>query len=303
MNDLFAADPKIGRDSLALRFLFSLFGHSSGRYLMDFPATWRADVLKAREGLGDIEEARLRTLLRRAKEQGVFRSAPGLVWEQEFDWLANIMTQLKLGRAVVAGLILDAADSPASDFVVPTWPLTEVPLPPTAEERIAGAATEYCRVSTTLLVGSAELAFVDPYLDFRKRAVTRVLEPMLDKVRRSACQRVLLHVRAVSVNDMDECVAQAQQQLGRIMDLYMPTRPQKINMLWWDDDRASERMHGRYLLSNKGGIRFDQGFQVLPAGRMVDVAPVSPSVHLKLYEHFFDNKHDMKLVASISLEK
>lgn len=302
MNDLFAADPKIGRDALALKFLFSLFGHSCGRYLIDFPASWRADVLKAREGLGDIEEARLRVLFRRAKEQGIFRPEPGLTWNKELDWLPNILRELRNNRATLMGLILDAGGPFEEDLTVPAWPLTEVSLPPTAEERIIGAATEYCRVSNPLLIGSTELTFVDPYLDFRKRAVTKVLEPMLEKVRKSSCHRVLLHARAMSGDDIDECVAQAREQLARITRLYLSKTPQKIEMLWWDDDKANERMHGRYLLSNKGGIRFDQGFQVLPAGRMVDVAPVSPAVHLTLCNQFFYNQHDMKLVASISID-
>ncbi|MCW2311308.1 hypothetical protein M2244_001036 [Rhodoferax antarcticus] len=59
-------------------------------------------------------------------------------------------------------------------------------------------------------------------------------------------------------------------------------------------------MHGRYLLSIKGGIRLDQGFQQLPTGRKVEVGPIGKIVHDGLLEIFFDYKHDMNVKVRLN---
>jgi len=61
-------------------------------------------------------------------------------------------------------------------------------------------------------------------------------------------------------------------------------------------------MHGRYLLSIKGGVRLDQGFQNLPAGRQVDVGPIGKPIHNQLLDIFFDGKHDMRVVDRMSIK-
>lgn len=61
-------------------------------------------------------------------------------------------------------------------------------------------------------------------------------------------------------------------------------------------------MHGRYVLSIRGWVRLDQGFQQLPAGRQVDVGPVGKVIHNQLLDIFFDAKHDMQVVEKIVLK-
>ena len=72
-------------------------------------------------------------------------------------------------------------------------------------------------------------------------------------------------------------------------------------MILVEDESSESKIHGRYLLSIKGGIRLDQGFQQLPASRRVDVGPVGRAIHGDLLDLFFDGKHDMKVVHRLSI--
>jgi hypothetical protein len=70
-------------------------------------------------------------------------------------------------------------------------------------------------------------------------------------------------------------------------------------MILVEDESKQTKMHGRYVLSIKGGVRLDQGFQQLPAGRQVDVGPIGKVIHNQLLDIFFDGKHDMRVAERI----
>ena len=73
-------------------------------------------------------------------------------------------------------------------------------------------------------------------------------------------------------------------------------------MILVDDESRQTKMHGRYLLSIKGGIRFDQGFQKLPEGRHVDVGPIGKTIHDALLDIYCDGKHDMRVIDRLAFK-
>jgi hypothetical protein len=87
--------------------------------------------------------------------------------------------------------------------------------------------------------------------------------------------------------------------LGKLVNL-KPGR--EIEMILVDDESRQTKMHGRYLLSMKGGIRFDQGFQKLPEGRHVDVGPVGKNTHDALLDIYGDGKHDMQVAERLTFK-
>lgn len=80
----------------------------------------------------------------------------------------------------------------------------------------------------------------------------------------------------------------------------LPSGTQVVFELLWDDDRQS-KMHGRYLLSVKGGIRFNQGFQRLPVGRKVDIGPLGKQAFEDLATMYLDGRNDFKHMVSITI--
>ena len=149
--------------------------------------------------------------------------------------------------------------------------LDEMELPPTTEERVQGTAAEYARVSKILLVLSPEIAFVDPYVNPLKRNYSKVLRMLFQQVAKGRCQKVTLWARASVVFESASasvCKANLRDAL-RNMALDAQFKPgREIEMILVDDDKKQSKMHGRYLLSIKGGIRLDQGFQQLPQGQI-----------------------------------
>jgi hypothetical protein len=62
-----------------------------------------------------------------------------------------------------------------------------------------------------------------------------------------------------------------------------------------DDATTRSKMHARYMLSIKGGIRYDQGFQRLTRGRRNDVSPIGTQLHVELIKTYHEGAHDMRI--------
>ncbi len=302
MNELYAADPAVCEHASDLKLLLASFGPYTGRYLANFPVDWCALVESRFENIGEVEAARIKTLLRRARESIALITPAKLQWQVEQDWLSNAMPLLGIlpkVPAVFHGLIAMQAKPPTIHH------LHELDLPPTAEERIAGTGPEYARITKMLLLLSPELALVDPYLNPLNRYCFSVLKSLFAVAAKGKIQKICLWARASAViglgsyhtikNDLEDSlrrlVAQADFKPGF-----------ELEMVLVEDESRQTKMHGRYLLSIKGGVRLDQGFQQLPEGRLVDVGPVGKATHESLLDIYFDGKNDMRLIECLTVK-
>lgn len=298
MNELYAADPAICDRASDLKLLLSSFGPYAGRYLANYPTDWASQVEQRFFSAGEVEAARAQTLLRRAKENLSLVTRSNLPWNTQQAWLPNASPMLTGATAVFDGLIALEAKPPT------IHQLHDLELPPTAEERIAGVAAEYARISKILLVLSPEIALIDPYLNPLKRSCALVLTSLFDLAAKGKCQKISLWARAAEVLDSGNGTtikADLQDALHRLARPANFKPGREIEMMLVEDEASQSKIHGRYLLSIKGGIRLDQGFQQLPAGRRVDVGPVGRAIHGDLLDLYFDGKHDMKVVHRLSI--
>lgn len=299
MNELYATDPSVCIHASELKLLLASFGPYAGRYLANYPGDWATQVEKQLDNLGELEAARVKTMLRRAKEGMAVIAWNGLAWNKEKEWLANAKSLLNTAPAMLDGLIALEAAPPAIHH------LHDLDLPPTAEERIIGTASEYARISKILLLFSSEIALVDPYLNPLKSDCASVLKAMFDKAAKGKCQKITLWARESEVcrrgaysvikSDLEDRLRQLARQAG-----FKAGR--EIELILVEDESQKTKMHGRYLLSIKGGIRFDQGFQQLPQGRCVDVGPIGKATHGDLLDIYFEGKHDMRVVERLAFK-
>lgn len=290
MNEFFAADPAICGHASELKLLLGAFGPYAGRYLADYPKGWSSLVEGQFDDLGEIEIAKIRTLLRRARESSALVGRANLPWNSEQEWMANAMPLLGVDPIVFDGLIARETIPPA------IYQFDDLNLPPTADERIAGTAREYVRVSKILLLLSPEIVVVDPFLDPLKRAYQTVLRELFALAARGKCQKLVLWARASEVfrrGSSAEICSDLHAKLREFALLAKFKRGCRIEMVLVDDEDRKAKMHGRYILSIIGGVRLDQGLSQLPEGRQNDVGPVGKATHNDLLDVYFDGKHDM----------
>jgi hypothetical protein len=291
MNEFFAADPASCDNSSDLRFLLGNFGPQTGRYLAEYPISWADDVVKHCEQLGQVEAERLKLLVRRSYERAALLRKNALPWDTKSDWVRNyrILAQ-QLPREFANAIVARVAKSEG------LLTIDDLDLSPTADESIDAVAKEYVRVSKTLLLLSPELIFVDPYLNPCKNDRRDVLVAMFAVAAKGKCRKITCWARGSEVmgerrnswEEVGSAIEHILQDAG-----WQGNREFQYNFV--DDATTRSKMHARYMLSIKGGIRYDQGFQRLTRGRRNDVSPIGTQLHVELIKTYHEGAHDMRI--------
>ena len=183
--------------------------------------------------------------------------------------------------------------------------LEDLRLPPTSDELITTDPDEFVRVCRTLLVISPELVLVDPYLDICNTYISAIVESLLAVTAKGKATqlRIWARTKAVINHDKGVTVGAIRGALDRIVTAAPLPKGFLVSLRLVDDARSLDRMHARYLMSIKGGVRFDQGFQKLPKGRRVDVGPIGVKTHQELLDLYFNGKNDLRIEHTLSKRK
>lgn len=287
MNEKFASEPVALRGHLAVKHLLDKFGPTTGRYLAAYPADWRKQVLEANAGVGPVELKRIDELLIRARDELRVVGMTSMTFDSAQAWLENAIPLLEARpKRLLSALVIEPRTPPFLYHDV--HELENFELPPTAEEQIKATPEEFLRVSRILLASSPEIGLIDPYINPCNPYVEEVLRPMFRLAAAARCQSIRIWSRASTVLDTHSA-AQTEKALRDLLPAETPNGLTiELNLV--DDSRHVNRMHARYLLTLKGGIRFDQGFQKLRSDRVMDVVPItSKSVFNQVYGDFFEN--------------
>lgn len=291
MNELYAIEPTVFKTANELRSYLRSFGPMTGRYIEKCPKAWIFDVIKQFENFGELEQKRVRSCLERALEcSAIVDIKKRDWWNSHKSWKDNASMardQKTLGYEYIVQNNEEVSDG--SDD-----------LSPTSEERIAAIPSEYRRVCEIFSRISSELYFIDPYLKIDVKSVKEVVTALLEELYLGKTKEITFITRGSEIfKDRDqETIIKVFK--GIILDIAKKVNLKKgtrIKFLFVDD--SEERMHGRYLLSNKGGIRLDQGFQSLSHPRKVDVGPVGKKNYEDLYSTYVDNNNNFKIMGEI----
>lgn len=293
MNEFFAAEPTCCKDASELRLLLSRFGPYAGRYLAEYPEKW-AHSLTARleEKLGPVEAERVKTCLRRAHEQGALLANRSLEWDENSGWLDNAKKLVLSVPPKLNALVVSQENAHEADITLDNF---ETRLPLTADEKVHGTVEEYLRVSRTLLAISPELFFADPYLNPCRKKNEQVMEGMLKRILRSPkCKRVSCFARTKLV--VGERLSTRNEVANAWDDLLKRvgwTTDRVFEYVLVDDDMSKCDFHHRSMISIKGGIWFDRGFEVLPKKRLM-VGTLNATLLEEQLGLFKDGNHDWK---------
>ena len=280
MNELYLANPIIIQTSKDLKFLLSKFGPYTGRYLIKYPNHWSEIIIN--DDISDLEAERIKTILRRATQNLQIIAKSELFWDAKLDWNNNAKKILSFSDRKIECITQNSNEFGFID-------IEDFDPPPTTEERVFGLEDEYVRVSKILLLLSPEINFIDPYIDLERRNYFNVLKSMLMEASKGKCRRFIFWTRLSSISKYglnNEVIFRLEDILQRLKNESRLPDSSKIEIYLLQDEADEKKMHARYLLSIKGGIRFDQGFQRLPKNRKVDISPIGKQLHDELLEQF-----------------
>jgi hypothetical protein len=294
MNELFAADPAVIRNTRDLRLLLNYFGPYAGRYLAKYPSEWSKMVEGQFAGVDQqVQLKGIKSMLEGARNEMSLITRTGLDWNSDKDWLKNASALLASNSPVFDGLIANQSFPPSIQL------LDEFRLPPTSGRyKVRTTANEYGRICKVLLLESREIFLIDPYLNPTQSRYRPVLQELFRHAACGMCQRIVIWARAslvigscnpsVIVGDIERILRQLAVQ-GH----FKTGSTVQMNLV--EDETCEDNLHHRSILSIKGGVIFDRGFPLLRTGRTQAVTPMAKDIHDELLDIYLDGQHDMKV--------
>ena len=299
MNEWYTADPKNFATSRELEFFLRQFGPEVGRYLMSLPIEWRQRVL---EGFpkDTLEQKRAKDAIARALKRGVlFNSSVPQCGADEISWLRMAAGYFRSKPSLIDGYIANSTELACTEAPenMPVVAYDDFELPPSAQETIRAQPDQFARVSERLVNTAHEIVFVDPFLDLSRDDNYVVVSEILGRRAVSRATAACFWVRSSEVAGRSVI----EERVRDLIERRDGRGKLSITVRAVEDARARDRLHGRYLLTIRGGILVDQGFQRLRRSRTTHVSPVASSALSDLQRKFISDDNDLRVVWSLAL--
>ena len=264
----YAVEPQaIGSSWQTFRYVIEKFGFDKGRLVCQFPKHWFSDVYQAANSLQPVQKKRVEVALNQAKKNKVVRC------NRPYDsslgtWLKNALVEHRREpfHAIIAAenpsrdeavLCADELDEGHALMAVPH----ECAVPRDVQSLVAALYEMLC-------FGS-RIVFVDPFFDLYNARQQRVIFKCLDIVKQMNSGAICeIHYRD---REKGHTNVELERDAGGLFKDIIP-EGMVLNVFCWREKDQGEDFHARYLLTDKGGIRVDAGFEPVGAHQQTDMA-------------------------------
>ena len=268
MLDEYAVEPEaIGLSWSDFRYVIEKFGFDHGRLISRFPHQWFNLVLEVAKALPDVERKRVTVGLERAKRCVIDTRRP--YNPRLASWLENAITE----HARLPFHAIIAKTNPRNaDHVLTVGEMDGAHCLFAAERdcKVDRNATSLAGIAAPLLIHSKTILFVDGYYDPSDRRYQKALKAYLEAVVKNGssgktCEiHFIDHERKPSPEVIER---EAKNWFRGVIPNGMT-----ITLFRWKRRTGGEEFHARYILTERGGMRFDEGLAEGRAGERSDVA-------------------------------
>lgn len=303
MNELSGVSPQCFSTANELRLFLSTYGPHTGKYVLAYPSftRWRNLILECYVNAGDIERERIKSALTTAVRSAAFIEKGNIPWVDSVEWLKNAVdtqtatkqfSQLFISDAEYDKLLREMRE--IEQYGICT--IFESGLSGPVDELIETSPGAYLKNISILFSISHDIHLVDPYFNPLKRDRREIYSEFVLKTCSST--RPIKFRFWVRGEQMLDNAGEFNEELlleitrGKMRANHPDT---SMDFILLDDELSAEKLHARYFITEKGGVKFDQGFQKLPAGRRNVVSPMGKALHESIYKNFTKDNFSMKV--------
>ena len=248
----YAVDPGVICDWRSLRDLSDKVGVPKGRVIARFPKSWFRDIYD-RFATSRVQDARFEIALRRLERAVLPTGRPNKLDKPSWLESAVHLHRQRPFRAIITNEPLNkddclvALDDLAEDH--PKWSCdTELPLPRRSDAWINAIGL--------LLLACSELMFIDPHFKPWEGRYQRTLQALCGTATKDnpRISSVEYHVE----KSQDWEVAYFEGSCQKELPILIPAGLE-MRIFIWTCNLGGQDFHARYLLTNHGGVRFEQG--------------------------------------------
>jgi hypothetical protein len=276
----YAVDPGLLNSWERFRYLTEKFGVSHGRLISRFPKRWKALVHQALGDVPDIDKARIVEKLKGIDDKLLPRFHE---WVEGLPWIDNAVREhaVRPFHAIVCSAVqgrhpqqLAYADL---EEALPLWAVGHERVVQRVAAQLAAAVAPLLRITRSVM-------FIDPHFDpYKARVRSTVAEFIAGCVAGRGdvpLERVEFHTEfRPEINDF---AAECQRQLARRIPTGITLR-----VVRWREFDNGEGLHNRYILTERGGLRFAWGLDEGAASQTDDVSLLDQGVYQKRWNQFF----------------
>ena len=249
----YALDPRLLNNWKDFRYFADAFGWSKGRLISRYPRRWKALVYDQLGECTPVEKLKIVERLKNIDEKIIQRSESE--WNPaEPDWLTNA----EIEHVARPFYRLIASENPrANDDVLlgeeldeddEAWRLKTV-------IEVNRDATKMADAVSTLLRTSRSICLIDPHFAPEMPRYIRTLATFVSAAlegRTVALDRLEYHLLNKSTDEFFET---------QCTDTVCPILPPGLEVLFvrWESKPGGEALHDRFILTERGGVRFTVG--------------------------------------------
>lgn len=309
MNDIHGIAPNAVNTPNELRALLSGFGPFTSRYVLTLPGykNWHQYLLNHFAHLGEIDQKRLKSILSNAKDRQAFIDRTLDFWPITRSWpinaLQNWQSHYKTIYVSDEDYLSISMETPEKLMFLVS-PDDDHTISPSDQE-ISTEPEDYWKVSKWLCQISAEIHIIDPYINPCK---SKDISDVFDKY----INQLLILQKPTYINfwsrferDMTgNDVTKIEEYINNSINACNPKRSIYLKFHLANDATSKDKLHARYLITEKGGIKFDQGFQrIRPSGRKNIAPPIGESLHQILFDKFSKSTNDFSITKTIKIRR
>jgi len=275
----FALEPAVLSTWDNFRYFIDRVGVEHGRLIAQFPKRWKRLVYEAMsEFRGTKRMAVVEERLRRL-DPAIARSRRP--YDASREWLDNAETQHN-GENPFQAIV--ARTNPRNHEAVliaeevsddtPRWAVLR-------EQKVPRRAADLAAAASRLITSSREILLVDPHFNPWEARWRQAFEAICAVIA-SATQsptRIELHVTAWKPSgmpkwDVDEFCRECTRRLRTAVPVGLGLR-----IAIWKQKAGGERIHARYILTERGGIRFEGGLDPGNDGETTDASLLTQQLY------------------------
>lgn len=315
----YAVDPKCYADAEQIKRLAGEFGWCEGRLISNFPGTWLRKVKEAQDAAFKQLTIRQKSILteewewlRKNKDKILINS--GRSFDGNNDWISNAICQHKnkLFQAIIAhqkSLQHDALLIPSDlNAREPHWKIRH-------DDRILRTPESLCSCVSRLLQASAHIRFVDPYFNPTKaewrNTLLAFIKAAFNNSSRIPILEYHLKIDKEIKSDIDEIkngsfklddkkwYQEFKEDCQKYIEKILPKNREISLYLWCEIEPSNDWFHDRYVLTEKGGVRFEGLNQGRNEGQKTNVFRLSEELWKNRWNSLEKNSSEYKFLGTI----
>lgn len=278
----YAIEPAALRHWQDFRYVMEKMSFSNGRIMVALPKKWMRELLDHLD-VGDIECARFVEKLHRYKEDRII-SAKGIAYNQSIRWIDNAQRSqcLKLVDEILIAQETKTAD-PTLPYLTPSE-IDEDFFSSRRELRCLNTPETLVNLASILLDVSPYAIFVDPYFYVGRKSCLSVLAEFVRHTQENE------NFSTITFFTSSETIPKGEEAGVRIFlekeVASFLTKDINVCFCFIDKSEINSGFHARYLLTSRGGLRYDKGFASQNPPEIVDISLLDQGMHKYLVEQY-----------------